>query len=259
MKVAITEQYLYDIADAIRTKNGKTDLYKPTEMAQAIRDLCQEEGGVVVDGIIQDSWETIIASTQNGKYRDWYQIGDMKPLDLGTEGTVNMQIVAFDADELADGTGYAPITWISKELLATKHNMNSTNISTGGWPATAMREYLKSTIKPLIPTAMSNEIKEVTKYSADISSTDVSSIEDVWIPSYWEIFGRPGFESRGPVYASVFDADSRKKIAIGGTSASTWWLRSASLNTSFKTIVDTGAEGGSRASSNQGIALGFCL
>ena len=105
MKVAITEQYLYDIANAIRAKNGSTDLYKPTEMAQAIRDLCQEEGGVVVDGIIQDSWETIIASTQNGKYRDWYQIGDMKPLDLGTEGIVNMQIVAFDADELADGTG----------------------------------------------------------------------------------------------------------------------------------------------------------
>lgn len=35
-KVMITESYLEDIADAIRTKNGSSDTYKPAEMADAI-------------------------------------------------------------------------------------------------------------------------------------------------------------------------------------------------------------------------------
>ncbi len=41
-----------------------------------------------------------------------------------TEGIVEMQIVAFDADELADGSGKAAITWISKQLLNSDHRMN---------------------------------------------------------------------------------------------------------------------------------------
>lgn len=35
-----------------------------------------------------------------------------------------MQIAAKNRDTLADGSGTAPITWISKELLSTNHRMN---------------------------------------------------------------------------------------------------------------------------------------
>lgn len=38
-KVAITETYLTDIADAIRQKAGSVDTYKPSEMAGAILDI----------------------------------------------------------------------------------------------------------------------------------------------------------------------------------------------------------------------------
>ena len=38
-KALITEQYLTDIGDAIRYKNGLTTSYTPPAMAQAIRDL----------------------------------------------------------------------------------------------------------------------------------------------------------------------------------------------------------------------------
>ena len=47
---------------------------------------------------ITDSWDTIIANIDNGTYSTKYKIGNYKPLDLGTEGTINMQIVAMDAD-----------------------------------------------------------------------------------------------------------------------------------------------------------------
>ena len=70
------------------------------------------------------SWEGVLARIDNGTYATEYAIGDTIPLDLGNEGVVNMQIAAFDADDLADGSGKAKITWISKELLATSHRMN---------------------------------------------------------------------------------------------------------------------------------------
>lgn len=38
-KVMLSESYLEDIADAIRTKNGSSDTYKPAEMADAIEDI----------------------------------------------------------------------------------------------------------------------------------------------------------------------------------------------------------------------------
>lgn len=50
-KVAITEQYLTDIADAIRTKTGLSDLYYPAEMAPAILTI-SGSGGITPTGTI---------------------------------------------------------------------------------------------------------------------------------------------------------------------------------------------------------------
>ena len=74
------------------------------------------------------TWDQVIASTKTGKYKT-FTVGDMKELDLGTEGIVHMQIVGIDADELADGSGYAPLTFISKELLKTSYRMNPARTS----------------------------------------------------------------------------------------------------------------------------------
>ena len=73
---------------------------------------------------ITDTWAQIIAACANGTYASKYKVGNYKPLDLGTEGTVNMQIVGKDADSLASGSGTAPLTWLSMELLATSKRMN---------------------------------------------------------------------------------------------------------------------------------------
>lgn len=88
---------------------------------------------IALEETITDSWEEIIASTKDGTYKDRYSIGDTKTIDLGTEGKVNMQIVAFDADDLADGTGKAPITWISEQLLATNRRMNQQLVTNYGY------------------------------------------------------------------------------------------------------------------------------
>ena len=73
---------------------------------------------------IADSWDEIIAACANGTYAAKYRIGNYKPIDLGSEGVINMQIAAKNKDVLADGSGTAPLTWISKELLKTSHRIN---------------------------------------------------------------------------------------------------------------------------------------
>lgn len=82
-------------------------------------------GAPVEDVEITDDWDTIIANVDNGTYKSAYKVGNYKPLNLGTEGTINMQIVAFDADELADGSDYAPMTFVAKELLNTARQMST--------------------------------------------------------------------------------------------------------------------------------------
>lgn len=80
---------------------------------------------------IEDSWDEIIAACNDGTYATKYKIGNYKPLDLGSEGIVNMQIAGKDVDELADGSGMAKLTWISKELLNTPHRWNPNLIQIG--------------------------------------------------------------------------------------------------------------------------------
>lgn len=80
---------------------------------------------------IEDSWDEIIAACNDGTYATKYEIGNYKPLDLGSDGVVNMQIAGKDVDELADGSGMAKLSWISKELLNTPHRWNPRLIQKG--------------------------------------------------------------------------------------------------------------------------------
>ena len=211
---------------------------------------------------IADSWDTIIANINNGTYKTVYKIGNYKPLDLGTEGTVNMQIVAFDTDDKADGTGKAEITWISKDLLLSTHNMNSTNTTAGGWENSAMRTYLKNTIKPLIPETVRNAIVPVTKvsstYDGGVVVNGQTTTDDVWIPGNREIFNITTYESTGAVYSSIFDS-ATNRIKTRSGSASYWWLRSANGSAGFRYVSYYGDTGSGSASNSSGVALGFCI
>ena len=223
------------------------------------------------------TWDDVIAATKNGKYRN-FEIGAMKELDLGSEGIVHMQIVGIDVDDLADGSGKAPLTFISKELLKTKHRMNPALTPSavpydegtgaiGGWGKCEMRTYLKTAIKPLIPENVRNAIKTVTKYSniCNVSGTliyDQFSLDDVWIPSYREVGATSQWaEQNGAIY-SFFSTNEQCIKVFVGSEAKWWWsLRSSdSSPTSFKGVDLAGSRGSSYAAKNEGgVALGFCL
>ena len=227
----------------------------------------------VQGGTITDSWSEIIASVNNGTYKNKYKIGDTKALDLGSEGVVEMQIAAFGADELADGSGNkAAITWISKQLLKTDHRMNPDTESIVDWDHSELRALLQSEIKPLIPDVVRSAIRPVKKYSSSDVTENALSIDDLWIPSVREMTGLVdngmygeyleylvNYESEGPEYTEFFHSENDLiKQKSGESSDYEWWLRSAS-GISFCYVDSSGSICACSAYSNNGVALGFCV
>ena len=143
---------------------------------------------------IEDDWYTIIANINNGTYAQKYKPGNYKPLDFGSEGIVNMQLVAMDLDTLADGSGKAATTWVGVTLLPTPISMNPSYVSgkegtgaVGGWEKMALRSYLADTIMPKIPENVRSSIKSVQKsfMSIDAAGTKTEAVcnDALWIPS----------------------------------------------------------------------------
>lgn len=222
------------------------------------------------------SWESVAANIADGSYASVYKVGDLVPLDMGSEGMINMQIAAIDTDDLADGSGKAPITWIGKELLKTSHRMNPAIVTNddgtyqegtggvGGWEKSEMRTYLNDTIMPLIPTDVQAMIKPVTKYSDSYDTTGAAvdsavTTDSVWIPSYREIYGGTGNETIGAVYTGHFINNTTCiKYKVGSSSASGWWLRSARNTINFYSTTSGGGYSYTPARNSSDIALGFC-
>lgn len=223
--------------------------------------FCLGSSSEINDTEITDSWDTIIQNIDNKTYQK-YDIGQYKPLDLGTQGIINMQLVAVDEDVTPNGDAI-PLTFIGKELLNTSHLMNATNTNVDGWAATGMRTYLKNTIKPLIPSNIIKRIWTVNKtYWNRTSRSTLISEDKLWIPSAREICGGTSYEDSGVIYSNIFrDNASRMKHKANFTSSNIYQLRSAysSSDASFYRVNENGSVGYGSANSAFGVCLGFCL
>lgn len=234
------------------------------------------------DEEIADSWDEIIAACKDGSYKSKYALGMYKSLDLGTEGVVNMRIHAMQKDFVSTGRRRVPITWIADQALATSHRMNpgiirNTNTGTydegtgamGGWNKSEMREYLNSTILPLVPENVRNGIKEARKITGSIiSNADVSSkyvtaqneetLDKLCIPSYQELFGNTTHEYEGIDFNVL--ASIRQKKKAGSSSNVTYFLRTTRPDNieSFEGVDTGGNRRLSQASDAYGVVIEFC-
>lgn len=217
------------------------------------------------------SWKRVLKSIEAGTYATDYAIGECVQIYLGDEGVVNAQIAGFDVDLLADGSGYAAITWITKELLTTSQRINPSLVtnedgtykngtgSIGGWEYSEMRSYLKDTVKQLLPKNIANAIVTVQKnqlsYDTAGESYTQTTDDDVWIPSYDEVVGS------GSTYYALFENKNTNLIKYKpeSSSADIWWLRSAGNNKEFRTVSVLGGDTMSyEASETHGVSVGFC-
>ena len=231
---------------------------------------------------IEDDWDTIIANINDGSYADKYEIGNYKPLNLGEEGIVNMQLVAKEADTLSDGSGLAATTWISIELLKTAKRMNpaydsSTNTGggVGGWETSELRSHLSTTIQPLIPENVRSSIKAVQKaylgLDVSLQQFEGECSDELWVPSVREVcydYHRVTVkENNGPRYYAVY-CDFESSVKYNDGHANFYYLRTVQdsnhyyavspTNTSHNPYVEADPHQMSDTYKPR-IALGFCI
>lgn len=242
---------------AIYVQSSLVPLYKADANWKNFFIKSIEEYPVTDFSTISDSWSEIFASEDNGTYSSKYAIGDTKKLNVNGND-VYMQIVAFDTDELASGSGNAKITWIAKDIRLN-HRMNASNNTTNGWAATEMRTWLRNTILPTIDSTVRSNIKEVTKTYKDVTTSSTLSISDtIWIPSYREVYGDTSYEDSGCVYSGFFNNSSAMIKKNSQVTSATWWLRSARSESYFGCVNSGGSASGSYASNVNWVAIGFC-
>lgn len=214
-------------------------------------------------GPAHGTWEDLFRAIDAGTYATEYALGELIPLEVAGYGTVEMQIVAFDADELSDGSGYAPVTLVSKGPLGTTKQKWSTNATNaGGYPLCTLRTWMNGTIAPKVQAVIgSAHLAEVKKSSYGPANTTNPTTNDprstlwsddlVWIISARE-YGINTRENAGPKY----NPPMPKSIGISYVLRSTFTTKMSTIDI----ILDNGNYG---ADYNYGTArsirFGFCV
>ena len=218
----------------------------------------------------KDPWYEVLAAIDDGTYKTKYALGDTVPLNLGSEGIVDMQIIGFDADDLADGSGKAAITWSARVIPVTKHRMNPALVTNGdgtyqdgtgaigGWEKCELRSYIKDTIKPLIPYNVRNAIKEVTKTQPAYDTTGAAytqtTTDDVWILANDET---DAFVTPYRYYGVTGRLD-KYEYTNGGEIKTNWWTRSAYGTDKHIAYLWGSTRQYKESYNSYGVALCFC-
>ena len=227
---------------------------------------------------VHGTWEDLFARIADGTYATAYSVGEILPLDLGTHGAVDAQIVAFNSDDKADGSGKAPVTLVFKNCTTTTHRYNpqlsgssgSRTIGTGcigGWEHSELRTYVSGTLLPLIPSDIRARIVPVKKYSKIANSDEtytnnVETTDSLWCLSYREVYnGNNSAETIGPYYSSRFTNNSSRVIKNPSGTVKPWWLRSANNAVANTTYVTNSGGNTTYGQSTQpfNIVCGFCV
>lgn len=221
------------------------------------------------------SWADINTVAAAGQAAAYWSVGDTKTITfesavLGSTSIV-VEIMGFEYDDLADGSGKAKISFGMADCFATGQSMNSTGTNAGGWTSCAMRTSIINTILPAFVTAIgANIIKPVTKRtSVGSQSPNIStSTDSLWLLSEYEVFGATTYSMAGekPTDKSIcypIFTSAASRIKNAGSSAANWWERSpyASHSSAFCPVDAAGnAYGGiADASFALAVALGFCV
>lgn len=211
------------------------------------------------------SWEEISYISSNGLAGEYgFAVGDEKNITLSTDEALTLAIMGFDHDELADGTGYAGITFGMKNLMKNTRQMNSTNTNSGGFTGSAMYTWLQGELLNSLPSDLQTVIKMVNKKtSAGNESTTINTdAMNLFLFSEQEIFGAKTYSvgNEGTQYSYFDTAGNRVKYFSTGV-AGPYWERSPNARNS-KNFCDVKREGSAHnyyASYSYGVCFGFCV
>jgi hypothetical protein len=193
------------------------------------------------------------------------------PINLSDGVTAaDVEIVGHDHDDLADGSGKAPLTFLCADLPQILHRMNETSTNEGGWEASEMREFANGDLLDTLPEELKLIIAPVYKISDGGASNKalVTTTDSCWITSYDEVGlpnGNYNVPGQGEVYASIFSSnkESRKKYITDDTTTGGWWTRSSyysnNSNSMFWRVTNSGGSYSDIAFNSFYVAFGFCI
>ena len=241
------------IKTAISIESGTTHKYTFTFTFKEINASQNYNQGKKFNGMIgieestqfeKDSWSTIATNVKNNNI-SMYKVGDTKNIDLGKYGTHTVRIANTSTPSECSTEGFSQTACgfvIEFTDVIVKHQMNTTNTNVGGWPATAVRTFINNDIYNLLPTELQNGIIDTTVVSGHGSNdTDnFTSTDKFYLLSAKEIYEdfaderdtsndftrQLDYYKQEGVTTSKYGKSAKKY----GSTASWWWLRSASSN-----------------------------
>lgn len=221
-----------------------------------------------VGGTITDSWDEIFAAEDNGTYKTKYSLGDTKIVEING-GAVLMEIIAFDTDILADGSGTAKITWLQTGTIAIcSYNTDYLKRKAPAWHGSFIENWLENKIYPKIYPKVRARIQKVKKIYHEYNNQEALVAENnVWIPSTYELnIYKANSDTTDGIHYEYFDTDDRRKRGLGYTTPSTTsspatsvWLRSVALTTITKhCVLSTTGNFASASDGKLAVTIGFC-
>lgn len=221
----------------------------------------------------EDSWETIIQAVKVGKTEN-YHVGDTKEIDMGEFGTHTVRIANMSTPSECSTSGFSQTACgfvIEFADIITKHNMNSTSTTIGGWPASDMYTYVQNDIYNALPSELKNGIIDTYVVSGHGKNdpANFTSTDKLYLLSTMEVWGsNPGgydtataetrqldyYKSQGVTTSNISGA-----IKQYNGSNTKWWLRAAISNdsSSFYFVYTSGDWSGTNAFFTYGVAPAF--
>lgn len=215
--------------------------------------------------LANNTWEMIAqACADRDPILDSWLVGDEKDEVINGE-TLTFVIVGKDHDDLADGSGKAPLTFGMKNLMAETRQMNATNTNTGSFAGSEMYTYLNNDVYNSLPIELRNNIKNVKKQNT-AGNKNTSVIEEeskIWLFSLNELGDYLyAHNVTGVKYQYYASKDSAiKKLSNGTGDAADYWTINPDCNTEtrFWSVSWNDVASEREASSLRGVCFGFCI
>lgn len=138
------------------------------------------------------SWGEIDQIGLSGKAREVFALGAQKKDHMKNGFVAVWQIIGFNHDDLADGTGKAPLSWDMVRVYNEDWSWNDESTNRGGYEASVVRRRLDTEFFSLCSDELQAIIKPVIKLTSagDCSKEIIKSICKIWLKSEKELYGR---------------------------------------------------------------------
>lgn len=219
--------------------------------------------GLDINAYTIEELVSLVANPKNTTESLNYLVGKEKVVEMSGFGKVPFRVVGVRQDTMANGSSNC-ITFQACNIIAN-HNMNSTNVTTGGYAKSAMKSYIDSTIYNSYPSELKKYIVTVNKKMAATKGGSISNVAcKGFIATMFEVYGSSGTgtANEGKHYKYWADntgQDAHIMYQLNSSSASSWWTCSVYDSTSFCYVGGNGNAYNYSASDSYGVVPCFCI